>query len=598
MCLFIVGIPMLILELTLGQKMQSGSAGSLRGIIPRLAGAGWAASFAGFVSSLVYNILIGLSLVYLVNAGSEPWAESTYERPAPCKVTGSIKPPASEIYFFMNVSKLYNEDDCKPWEYGDEGRFAGDLYIATVIVWVICFLSVVKGAKSIQFVSIVTVITPYIFLFVMMGKFIGLNNEVDGNGMAFYMGSEKIKIPVDNDTNIVFEEYDPSEQIDTLFQDAYNQVFFSLGTCVGIWYAYSSYNKIKKPVIMDACIIAFMDFIFAFLAGFITWGVIGYLYKKDNLAYMQNNSIGLALIAFPEAASISGNGGWFGLFCFFLFIAGIDSGFCYVESVVTNLVDEFKLNRQVAAASVCLAGIALSALFTSNWGWIMFDLVDHYIASYIIMGVGLMQCISVGWLFEYETTAQQSPSHRKSMKLLASIYWIATITICFYANFGFVDNKEIGLLLIMLFTFIAFGVSKYTAGMPFNSWYHEIVLCGVDKLSMSITSLSVEGQPEARKLWMPIFETYFGLTIKFINPACLMWMILENVAADLDSPYAGQPAEMQVFSSIALFIAIMIIFAPMFLCTYPQRFTYNVNLEFNADNVYEAKLRMARMFKA
>jgi SNF family Na+-dependent transporter len=30
--LFVVGIPMLILELTLGQKMQRGSAGALRGI--------------------------------------------------------------------------------------------------------------------------------------------------------------------------------------------------------------------------------------------------------------------------------------------------------------------------------------------------------------------------------------------------------------------------------------------------------------------------------------------------------------------------------------------------------------------------------------
>merc|ERR1719498_847843 len=97
---------------------------------------------------------------------------------------------------------------------------------------------------------------------------------------------------------------------------------------------------------------------------------------------------------------------------------------------------------------------------------------------------------------------------------------------------------------------------------------------------------------------MPIFETYFGLTIKFINPACLMWMIFENIEADLASPYASQPAEMQVFSSIALFIAVMIIFAPMFLCQYPQKFTYNVNLEFNADNVYEAKLRMARAIKA
>ena len=156
--------------------------------------------------------------MYLVNAGSEPWSEKNYVRPEACKVdAGAQKPPSSEIYFFMNVTKLYKEDNCQPWEYGDESKFAGGLYVATVIVWVICFLSVIKGAKSIQFVTAVTATAPFIILFIMMAKFIGLNGDADGKGMSFYMGSEKIKVPVSNDTNIVFEEYDPSEQMGTLF---------------------------------------------------------------------------------------------------------------------------------------------------------------------------------------------------------------------------------------------------------------------------------------------------------------------------------------------------------------------------------------------
>ena len=68
--LFIIGIPMLILELTLGQKMQKGSAGSMRGIVPRLAGIGYVASFSGFVTALTYNILLGMSIIYLLKSGS------------------------------------------------------------------------------------------------------------------------------------------------------------------------------------------------------------------------------------------------------------------------------------------------------------------------------------------------------------------------------------------------------------------------------------------------------------------------------------------------------------------------------------------------
>jgi len=64
--MMVVGFPMLVLELTLGQKMQRGSAGALRGITPRLAGAGWAASVAGFFHCMVYNILLALCLIYMV----------------------------------------------------------------------------------------------------------------------------------------------------------------------------------------------------------------------------------------------------------------------------------------------------------------------------------------------------------------------------------------------------------------------------------------------------------------------------------------------------------------------------------------------------
>jgi len=68
--LVFVGIPMLILEITLGQKMQRGAGGAIRGILPRFAGAGHAASFAGFVSVIPYNICLGIVLIYLLNTGA------------------------------------------------------------------------------------------------------------------------------------------------------------------------------------------------------------------------------------------------------------------------------------------------------------------------------------------------------------------------------------------------------------------------------------------------------------------------------------------------------------------------------------------------
>lgn len=84
--MFTVGIPMMILELTLGQKMQRGSVQALRGIIPRLGGVGWAASLTAFVTVLAYNIMLGLSLFYFARSltAKIPWDEENLVRPLSC----------------------------------------------------------------------------------------------------------------------------------------------------------------------------------------------------------------------------------------------------------------------------------------------------------------------------------------------------------------------------------------------------------------------------------------------------------------------------------------------------------------------------------
>lgn len=96
----------------------------------------------------------------------------------------------------------------------------------------------------------------------------------------------------------------------------------------------------------------------------------------------------------------------FSFFCFTVWLAGIDSAFCYVESLVTNFLDLMNENRMdskslmkraACAMIVCLMGIIITAAFTTNFGWILFDMVEHYIADYLIVPIGLLQCVCVGW---------------------------------------------------------------------------------------------------------------------------------------------------------------------------------------------------------
>jgi len=189
-----------------------------------------------------------------------------------------------------------------------------------------------------------------------------------------------------------------------------------------------------------------------------------------------------------------------------------------------------KNKRILVTTFVVLMGIGLSAIFTTNVGWILFDLIDHYISSYIIIAVGFMQCVAVGWLFEYESTALVSPNHTKSLKYLGYLYWIPIMMLSFYTNAAFSEEdnlKYIGILLMVCFTVLSWIVSFMVSSMPFNSWFHEILLCGVDKLSMSVTSLS--NGDGSRSWWMIPFEFYFGVSIKFFNPAALTFMFFQSL---------------------------------------------------------------------
>jgi SNF family Na+-dependent transporter len=232
-------------------------------------------------------------------------------------------------------------------------------------------------------------------------------------------------------------------------------------------------------------------------------------------------------------------------------------------------------------------GILMSLPFCSNFGWILFDLTEHYITSYIVIMVGILQCIAVGWMFEYDSTAARSPQHAKALKYLTCFFWVPMLLLGFYSNFFFPDNSLIGLIIGIPVTLIAGGLSwkMFTRDVKeedrekhsFNSFYHEIIYCGVDKLSMSITSLSdveIKNKKEIihRHWWMGPFETWFGLSLKYINPACLWFIFCHNLYQDFTSPYADQELRMHLFAMFYVVVALIIIIVPMFLCTWTEPF--------------------------
>ena len=287
MCLFLMGIPLLLMELGLGQKFQRGDISVFRGIHPRLAGIGLASVFSAYIITFYYNVIISWSLVYFVSAFKSPlpWSKDIedFDRRGCCQgdeckalalelgedVTEKSR---AEIFFNNDVIRFYN-DQCLPYADGDPTQFSVYAFIAVLFVWLSCFLAIFKGVKSSSYIVWITVPLPVVLIIVMVFK--GLSLEGHEQGIKQYLGGNPDKyldvIPGSDKWN----EIKADEE--RIWGDAAGQIFFSIGVCMGIMTSYGSYNDIRKPIIMDNLIISLCNSCLSFIAGFAVWSVVGYL---------------------------------------------------------------------------------------------------------------------------------------------------------------------------------------------------------------------------------------------------------------------------------------------------------------------------------
>ena len=70
----VLGIPIMVLELSLGQHRQKAFVYTLHEIHPALAGLGWATVLNTFLSAVFYCVVMAWSALYLVRSFSQPWA--------------------------------------------------------------------------------------------------------------------------------------------------------------------------------------------------------------------------------------------------------------------------------------------------------------------------------------------------------------------------------------------------------------------------------------------------------------------------------------------------------------------------------------------
>ena len=358
--LFIVGIPLLILEFSIGQRFQKGAVGSFHSLHPKARGVGVLSVYCSFLVVSFYAAIMSWSLLYFY---------SSFKSPLPWGTDPSG-------FFRGRILELSSSIETG-------GALVWPLVFGLVLVWVMIYFSIWKGVKSVGKVVALTMPLPILFLFVLLIR--GLTLEGAWEGIYYYL--------TPNFSALLDME---------IWLAATTQIFFSIGVGFGIMIAYASYNSKKGGVVKNAYITALANSGISIVAGFVVFSVLGYMAMKYGVPVDEVVRSGpdLAFIAFPEALSMMPWSNVFSIIFFVMLLSlGIDSAFSLVEAVTATLSDKWPLGKPFIAASVCLAGFLLGLLFVTQKGLYLLDIFDHYISTYGLTIAGISECLVVVFVY-------------------------------------------------------------------------------------------------------------------------------------------------------------------------------------------------------
>jgi NSS family neurotransmitter:Na+ symporter len=363
--LFTAGIPLMVLELGLGHKMAASAPMAFAGMGKKREWLGWLAIGVGFMIISYYAVIMGWCVNYFKFSFSLAWGHGQETQ-----------------HFFHNVF-LNRSTDFK-----DVFSVNGEILAGLAISWALILLCIWKGAKSVGKVVYLTVPLPWLCLVIFVIK--GLSLPGAEAGIAYYLTPNFAALG-DSDVWLA----------------AYGQVFFSLSVGFGVMIAYASFLPRRSDIVNNAFIVSLANCGTSFLGGFAVFGTLGYyatqagLDVQEVLGSAQAQGFGLAFIAYPSIISGLGKAAVFfgALFFIMLITLAIDSAFSLVEAVAAGFIDKYNARRLRVNFGVAIVGIAVALIFTTRSGYYWLDIVDHFMLSFGLVIVGLLECVVIGYFY-------------------------------------------------------------------------------------------------------------------------------------------------------------------------------------------------------
>nr|XP_056713923.1 sodium- and chloride-dependent transporter XTRP3 isoform X2 [Euleptes europaea] len=397
--LIVEGMPLLYLELAVGQRMRQGSIGAWKAISPYLCGVGIASVVVSFFLSMYYNVINAWAFWYLFHSFQDPlpWATCPLNINHTNYLEECEKASSTQYFWYrktLNISPSIEENGSIQWEQA----------VCLILAWLMVYLCILRGTES-------------------TGKLEQLAN--------------------------------PKTWI-----NAATQIFFSLGLGFGSLIAFASYNKPDNNCERHAIIVSLINSSTSIFASIVTFSIYGfkatYNYEnciskvillltnvfeleegsltaanlEDMKSYLasahpseytelfpqiRNCSLeaelntavqgtGLAFIVYSEAIKNMEVSQLYSVLYFTMLLTlGIGSMLGNTAAILTPLTDsEFlstHLPKEVIAGGVCFVNCIIGLVFTLEAGSYWFDIFNDYAATLSLLLIVLVETIAVCYVY-------------------------------------------------------------------------------------------------------------------------------------------------------------------------------------------------------
>ncbi|XP_031680453.1 sodium- and chloride-dependent GABA transporter 2 isoform X7 [Oncorhynchus kisutch] len=270
------------------------------------------------------------------------------------------------------------------------GPVSWRLALCLLLVWVVCYFCVWKGVKSTGKVVYLTTTFPYLMLAILLVR--GITLPGAAQGIVYYLNPNITRLA------------DPQ-----VWMDAGTQIFFSYGICLGSLTALGSYNKYNNDCYKDCLSLCLLNSGTSFLAGFAIFSVLGFMAQEQgvDIADVAQSGPGLAFIAYPRAVAMMPLPQLWAV-CFFLMIImlGLDTQFVSLEALMTSVTDLYPTvirrgyRRELLLLMVCVVCFLVGLVMVTPGGLYVFQIYDHYSCSGAsLLLLSIFQSVAVGWVY-------------------------------------------------------------------------------------------------------------------------------------------------------------------------------------------------------